>query len=123
MDSLNIRAECRLNKISAVTSNKGLPYQTKTEIVGKAESPKAQRINANSLELFFVTPNQHITHSLKWAVRAQFILTRNGKEHYFPAPTVKDDTKYSHNFSKPEFFKINQPFWADEITHEAKTND
>ncbi|WP_017709162.1 hypothetical protein [Pseudomonas syringae] len=123
LDSLSIRAECRLNKVSAITSNKGLPYQTNTEIVGKAESPNAQRIHANSLELFFVTPNQHITHSLKWAVRAQFILTRNGEKHYFPAPPVKDDTKYSHTFSKPDFFKTNQPFWADEITHKTKTND
>ncbi|SDX79022.1 hypothetical protein SAMN05444064_1503 [Pseudomonas syringae] len=128
LDSLTIKNECRLRHMTERTNNQGIPYRAESEIGDRPETPKAQRLQPNALELFFTTPINHALpsgsrrHYYKWAVRAQFILIHRGEKKYFPAPAIKDSTQYSQSWAKPDFNKINQPFWADETTHEASPN-
>ncbi|MDU8546096.1 hypothetical protein RYC17_26680, partial [Pseudomonas syringae group sp. J248-6] len=129
LDGLNIQAECRLKHVTDVSSNDGMPYQTNTENALRPELPKAQRLYPEALELFFSTPantalsTANTTHHFEWAVRAQFTLTRGAENRYFPAPPIKDETQFSEAWTKPDFNKVNQPFWADEITYKAEPND
>ncbi|OOK93377.1 hypothetical protein B0B36_28325, partial [Pseudomonas syringae pv. actinidifoliorum] len=129
LDSLSIQAECRQCRITEITSNQGVPYRAESEIGERPETPKAQRLHPDALELFFTTKISQISSTgsrryfYKWAIRAQFILTRGREEHYFPAPSVKDSTQYSQNWATPDFEKFNQPFWADEVTHGASSGD
>ncbi|POD75893.1 hypothetical protein BKM17_12885 [Pseudomonas syringae group genomosp. 3] len=129
LDSLSIQAECRQCRITEITNNQGVPYRAESEIGERPETPKAQRLHPDALELFFTTKISQISSTgsrryyYKWAIRAQFILTRGREEHYFPAPGVKDSTQYSQNWATPDFEKINQPFWADEVTHGASSSD
>ncbi|MCD5997499.1 hypothetical protein KDX38_28575 [Pseudomonas sp. CDFA 602] len=124
LDSLNIRAECRLCRITERTNNQGVPYKTGTEIAAQSTTPKAQRHFINKIELLFFTPSNKTRtsewstiHHFKWAVRAQFILTTRGEKHYFPAPSIRERAQYHEEQAAPDFTAINQPFWADEITH------
>ncbi|WP_440784459.1 toxin VasX [Pseudomonas syringae] len=129
LESLSIKAECRLQRVTNVSSNQGIPYQTNRENTLKAELPKAQRLYPEALELFFSTPikttpsNINDLHSFEWAVRAQFTLVRSGEKRHFPAPPIKDRTQFSDAWAKPDFNKVNQPFWADEMTHGTAPND
>lgn len=129
LDSMSTQAECRLRLFTERTNIQGVPYRAESKIGDRPETPKAQRLYPDALELFFATPVNQISpagssrYYYKWAVRAQFILTRRGENHYFPAPAIKDPTQYSQSWAKPDFDKINQPFWADEATHEASSND
>ncbi|MCR8717076.1 hypothetical protein NVV30_00010 [Pseudomonas syringae] len=129
LDSLSIQAECRQCRITEITNNQGVPYRAESEIGERPETPKAQRLHPDALELFFTTKISQISSTgsrryyYKWAIRAQFILTRGRQEHYFPAPGVKDSTQYSQNWATTDFEKINQPFWADEVTHGASSRD
>lgn len=130
LDGLSINAECRLVRINGNLDKQGMYYKTGTEVSDLAELPKGQRISTKSLELYFSTPetvdadnwSRH-THNFRWAVRAQFILTRGNEIRYFPAPALKDPTQYSSAQAKPDFTKINQPFWADEVVHEGSSNE
>ncbi|RMR33610.1 Transposase, partial [Pseudomonas syringae pv. coriandricola] len=129
LDSLSIQAECRQCRITEITNNQGVPYRAESKIGERPETPKAQRLHPDALELFFTTKISQISSTgsrryyYKWAIRAQLILTRGREEHYFPAPGVKDSTQYSQNWATPDFEKINQPYWADEVTHGASSSD
>ncbi|AQL38008.1 toxin VasX [Pseudomonas syringae] len=109
LDSLSIQAECRQCRITEITSNQGVPYRAESEIGERPETPKAQRLHPDALELFFTTKISQISSTgsrryfYKWAIRAQFILTRGREEHYFPAPSVKDSTQYSQNWATPDW--------------------
>lgn len=59
-------------------------------------------------------------HGFLWAVRAQFVLKNQSESRYFPAPGVKDPTRYGPAYAKADFNKTNQPFWADEQTHKVQ---
>ncbi|RMT49156.1 hypothetical protein ALP46_05438, partial [Pseudomonas amygdali pv. myricae] len=129
LHSVSIQADCRHCRILERINNQGVPYRATVEVTDKATRPNAQRLYPNAIELFFTTPTSQISstgnsrHYYKWAVRAQFILTHGGENLYFPSPPVKDPTKYSSKWAVPNFEVINQPFWADEITHKVSLND
>ncbi|MEE5166118.1 hypothetical protein V2J73_22920 [Pseudomonas alliivorans] len=130
LDGLSLNAECRLVRINGNLDKQGMHYKTGTEISNLAELPKGQRISTESLELFFSTPERvgasnwsRHTHHFQWAIRAQFILTRGEEVRYFPAPTMKDTTRYSSAHAKPNFTKTNQPFWADEVVYGKTSNE
>ncbi|MBC3955156.1 hypothetical protein [Pseudomonas triticifolii] len=130
LSSTNIKAECRLARIYGNIDKQGMYYQTSTEVDDYAQIPKGQRITSNSLELFFSTPEKtnttnwpRKTYNLKWVIRAQIILTRGKELLYFPAPSIKDSTQYNPERAKPDFSKINQSFWADEITYGDSSNE
>ncbi|WP_122224141.1 hypothetical protein [Pseudomonas syringae group genomosp. 3] len=127
LDSLSVQAECRPCRVTEKSNNQGVPYRAHTEVADRAEAPKAQRLYPDALELFFATPINQTSSTgsryyYQWAVRAQFILSRGGEKHYFPAPPIKDPTQYSQDWTTPNFKKTNQPFWADEEAHKASSN-
>lgn len=84
---------------------------------------KAQRIYADTLELYLNTPKSRSMPNrysgFEWAVRAQFTLKSETQIRHFPTPSVKDSTRYGPEFAKADFNKTNRPFWADEQTHKA----
>ncbi|WP_235814807.1 hypothetical protein [Pseudomonas syringae group genomosp. 3] len=129
LDSLSIQADCRLCRVTERVSIQGIPYRAEIEMGDSSQTPKAQRLHLDALELFFATPANHVSptgssrHHYQWAVRAQFILSRRGEKRYFPAPPIKDPTQHSQDWATPNFNKINQPFWADEETHKASLHD
>ncbi|EGH13230.1 hypothetical protein PSYMP_23766, partial [Pseudomonas amygdali pv. morsprunorum str. M302280] len=129
LHSVSIQADCRQCRIIERTNNQGVPYQATVEVADKATRPNAQRLYPDAIELFFTTPTNQISltgnsrHYYKWAVRAQFVLTHEGENLCFPSPPVKDPTRYSSKWAVPNFEIINQPFWADEVTHKASLND
>ncbi|WP_122564522.1 hypothetical protein [Pseudomonas viridiflava] len=129
LHSVSIQADCRQCRIIERTNNQGVPYQATVEVADKATRPNAQRLYPDAIELFFTTPTNQISltgnsrHYYKWAVRAQFVLTHEGESLYLPSPPVKDPTRYSSKWAVPNFEIINQPFWADEVTHKASLND
>ncbi|WP_230018847.1 hypothetical protein [Pseudomonas savastanoi] len=129
LGSLSIQAGCKLCRVTERANIQGVPYRAEIEIADRLETPKAQRLHVDALELFFATPaNQGSStgssrHYYQWAVRAQFIVDSGGKKLYFPAPPVKDPTQYSRDWATPNFNKINQPFWADEEAHKTSSND
>ncbi|RMV66380.1 toxin VasX [Pseudomonas coronafaciens] len=128
LDSLSIQADCRLCRVTEKANNQGVPYRAGIEIADRSETPQAQRLQLDALELFFATPANQVSptgssrHHYQWAVRAQFILSRGGEKLYFPGPPVKDPTQYSQDWATPNFKKTNQPFWADEETHKIFSN-
>lgn len=130
LDGLSINADCRLVRINGNLDKQGMYYKTAAEVSKLAEPPKGQRISTGSLELFFSTPERVGTnnwsrhsHHFQWAIRAQFILTRGEEVRYFPAPAIKDKTRYSSAHAKPDFTKTNQPFWADEVIYGDTSNE
>ncbi|KPW27264.1 Uncharacterized protein ALO59_04369 [Pseudomonas amygdali pv. mellea] len=128
-DSLSIEAECRTCRITEKMSNQGIPYSAQKEITDRPETPNAQCLYADALELFFTTPINQVSptgssrHYYTWAVRAQFILITKREKRYFPAPKLRDSTQHSKNWATPSFNEVDQPFWADEVTYKGPLND
>ncbi|MCF5559006.1 toxin VasX [Pseudomonas syringae] len=129
LENFSIQAECRQCRVTERINNQGVPYRAHIDIADRPETPKAQRLYADALELFFITPINNFSptgssrHYYQWAVRAQFIITDGEEKYYFPAPPLRDPTQYGQDWSRPNFTKINQPFWADEVTYKAPAND
>ncbi|WP_439894680.1 hypothetical protein ACTACV_18305 [Pseudomonas syringae] len=128
--SVNINAECRLVRIYGKLDKQGMYYETETAVDDHPQIPKGQRITSDSLELFFSTPEEkntttwpRKTYNIKWAIRAQITLNREKEILYFPAPSIRDSTLYSPERAMPDFSKINQSFWADEITYGELSNE
>lgn len=120
--SIGIQAECRMREV--VTTNfRGSPLSTQKSVSGSHPIYKAQRIYMDALELYVDTPKMIITPKkstgFEWAVRAQFVLTSKSETRYFPAPGVKDPTRFNAAYAKADFNKTNRPFWADEQTNKA----
>lgn len=117
--SVNITADCRLAELTTYTSLKGTPVRTIAKVPGASTEARAQRLYSNALELYFSTPPSppatlgYSSRSFGWAVRAQFILQGGSETRYFPAPAIKDPTRYGPAYAKANFNKSNQPFWAD----------
>lgn len=128
-DSLSIEVECRTCRMTEKMSNQGIPYSAQKEITERPEAPNAQRLHADTLELFFTTPINQISptgssrHYYAWAVRAQFILITRREKRYFPAPKIRDQTQYSRGWATPNFNEVDEPFWADEVTYKDSFND
>ncbi|BBN57950.1 hypothetical protein TRE132_60750 [Pseudomonas chlororaphis subsp. aurantiaca] len=117
--SVSITADCRLAELTTYTSLKGTPVRTIAKVSGTPTEARAQRLYSNALELYFSTPLStpailgYSSSHFGWAVRAQFILQGGGEIRYFPAPAVKDPTRYGPAYTKADFNKTNRPFWAD----------
>lgn len=126
LGTIDIQADCRVCLLTQSSNNQGVPYTSESELPQTSEKPVAQRLYPDALELYFSTSHfQPLRLSdtksqyFKWYIRAQFVLSSDGEKRYFPAPPVKDPTQYSPNWARPDFRKISQPFWADEITHQG----
>ncbi|MCO5368280.1 hypothetical protein [Pseudomonas alliivorans] len=130
LESLDINTECRLGSVITRSSREGIPYQTEIQAAEKKELPKAQRLHPDGLELFFRTPTNPTisigdtkTSHLTWVVRAQFVMSRGDEKRVFPAPSPSDPIQYNLTYAKPDFSKVNQPFWADEETFKARSHE
>ncbi|MBP5120716.1 hypothetical protein HUS85_33445, partial [Pseudomonas protegens] len=129
LGSVDIKADCRLCEVITHYSIKGSPYRTDIQAPTQCSILQVQRLFSDSLELYFSTPPANIdpssfkTRSWYWAVRAQFVLQSSGGVRYFPAPEVKDPTAYGPAYAKADFNKTERPFWADEKTHKASSNE
>lgn len=118
--SIGIEAECRMREIQT-TYFRGVPSSIQTILSRTPPTYKAQRFYTDALELYVDTPksiNQIKAGTLfEWAVRAQLTLKTSSGNYYFPAPSVKDPTRFGTEYFKADFNKIDRPFWADEKTH------
>ncbi|WP_122571519.1 hypothetical protein [Pseudomonas viridiflava] len=130
LESLDIITECRLASVITRSSREGIPYQTETQASEKKEFPKAQRLHPDGLELFFTTPTNPAisigntkTSHLTWVVRAQFVTSRGEEKRVFPAPSPSEPIQYNLTYAKPDFSKVNQPFWADEETFKPRSHE
>jgi hypothetical protein len=121
--SIGIQAECRMRK-NEISYFRFMPVTTQTSILNEIPPIKAQRPFPDFLELYLDTP-ESTGSALKnavgydLAVRAQFVLKTPSETRYFPAPGIKDATRYGPKYAKADFVKTNRPFWADEQTNKA----
>jgi hypothetical protein len=121
--SIGIQAECRMRK-KEISYARFMPMTTQTSILNEIPPIKAQRPFPDFLELYLDTPESTGSAIKKavgydLAVRAQFVLKTASETRYFPAPGVKDPTRYGPEYAKADFVKTNRPFWADEQTNKA----
>ncbi|WDG81644.1 hypothetical protein PUP68_31505 [Pseudomonas chlororaphis] len=121
--SLGIQADCRLCEV-VTTYFRGMPLPGEKKVPNTSSDFQAQRLHPDALELYVNTPTMVVRgtsgHGFLWAVRAQFVLKNQSESRYFPAPGVKDPTRYGPAYAKADFNKTNQPFWADEQTHKVQ---
>ncbi|WP_423204987.1 hypothetical protein PGC34_05450 [Pseudomonas kribbensis] len=121
--SIGIQAECRMRK-KEISYARFMPMTTQTSILNEIPPIKAQRPFPDFLELYLDTPESKGSAIKKavgydLAVRAQFVLKTASETRYFPAPGVKDPTRYGPEYAKADFVKTKRPFWADEQTNKA----
>lgn len=115
---LRTQADCRLRQMETYRS-KGMPLTTHNKVTRDPAPVKAQRLYADALELFVDTPLM-ADGSVEWAVRAQLVFETRSETHYFPAPAIKDPTRFTTKYAEADFYEINRPFWADEKTHKGR---
>ncbi|PAU60431.1 toxin VasX [Pseudomonas indica] len=126
LGNVNINALCRLRSVETVLTAKGDSY-TVAKPLGPEMAPVAQRLWPNALELFFDMPaSQSMSFSPRrnglyheWVIRAQFRLSGDRHAWYFPTPKPKDPQTFNLGKNKPNWDKVDQPFWADERTYNA----
>ena len=94
-------------------------------------SPKAQRLLAQGLELYFETPPSYAFDSVtgssgiaqQWQVRAQCVLEQKNQRWHFPAPPPKDGSPFDATHSKPNFGSEGSLYWADEVTNKSRNSN
>ncbi|NWB98755.1 hypothetical protein HX882_22945 [Pseudomonas gingeri] len=88
----------------------------------------AHRLLPEALELYLDSPYSQTLDPTRagsatyytWLVRAQVSLNDGDDTWVFPAPLPRDPTPFGPQHSKPDFDKLEQPFWADQTTHKAR---